>query len=276
MNMLAARSAALLHRVANRIGRIGAPKAHDWSFLDVHQAELGGVEPFDLGTVLAAYRAGCDDFFFVQVGAHTGGSSDPLAQSIRHSGLRGILVEPQKLEFAALSANYADQPQLILERAAIAAEDGAATLYKVNRAFWLGQDFPAGAESEISSLKREQIRRHVEIFGDAALAARESEYLETEEVPALTLRSLLSRHGVTRLDLLQIDTEGFDYEVLKMVDFAAMPPALINFEVVHLSDSDKLAAWDMLRGHGYDLYASNSYNTLAIRRGPVRRERKAQ
>lgn len=265
MTGLPSHLAQFLHRVANRIGRIGAPRAHDWSFLDVPQRELGGVEALDLGTVIAAYCAGSSDFFFVQVGAHTGESSDPVAQSIRRHRLRGILVEPQGREFADLSRNYADQPQLILERAAIAPEDGTATLYKVDPAFWLGQGFPAGAESEISSLRREQIRHHVALFGGEALAAREAEYLQTEIVPALTLGSLLSGHGVTRLDLLQIDTEGFDYEVLKMVDFARLAPAMINFEVVHLSAADKLGAWSLLRGHGYALYASNTYNTLAIR-----------
>lgn len=265
MNALAARSAGLLHRMANRIDRIGAPKTFDWSFLDARQGELGGVPSLDLRAVLGAYRARGGAFFFVQVGAHNGGSGDPLAQSIRRLGLDGILVEPQNLQFDELSRNYADQPKLILERAAIASRDGTATLYKVKPAFWLEQGFPAGADSEISSLKREQIRRHVEIFGGSALAERETEYLETEAVPALTLGSLLAKHSVTHLDLLQIDTEGFDYEVLKMVDFATMPPALINFEVVHLRDEDKLAAWEMLRDHGYEIFASDIYNTLAIR-----------
>lgn len=47
------------------------------------------------------------------------------------------------------------------------------------------------------------------------------------------LRNLLREMGITRVDLLQIDTEGYDYEVLRTFPFDLSLPVLICFE--HLS-----------------------------------------
>lgn len=244
-----------LRRVANRV--------QPWDFLDARQSELGGLTPVDVDTVIHAYCLARGGLFFVQIGANEGDQSDALSQSIRAHGLRGILVEPQAHAFERLCANYSDQPQVLLERAAIAHEDGSVTLFKVRDAFWAQHGFP-GTASEISSLDRAHIRRHVELFGGANLAAKESAYLETETVLALTLPSLLARHGVERADFLQIDAEGFDFEILKMINWSSLPPAMIYFESIHLNESDRLAAWALLRKHDYTLFAPNSYNTLAI------------
>ena len=242
-------------RVANRI--------QPWEFLDARQADLGAMGSVDFDAVIHAYRLGRGELFFVQIGANEGDQSDALSQSVRAHGLRGILVEPQAHAFAQLSANYADQPQVILEHAAIAATDGEATMFKARPAFWARHGFP-GTASEITSLDRAHIRRHVELFGGTRLAEDEAAYLESETVPALTLTSLLAKHGVARVDLLQIDTEGFDYEILKMIDWSAPGPALIYFESIHLNEADRLAAWALLRENGYTLFAANSYNTVAI------------
>lgn len=251
-------TAGTLNHLSRRIGRLGT-----YAFLDARQQELGGVDAVDLEAVLLAFTASLDEFFFVQIGSHEGGKDDPLSGCIRAGAWRGILVEPQAAVFERLRRNYADQPQLIFERAAIAGEDGVARFYRADPQFWARHALHPGSDTEISSLHREQIRLHVELFGGKALAAREDEYLRCDEVPALTLATLLRKHGVERFDFLQIDTEGFDYEVLKMVDWSR-PPALVHYETVHLNVPDRIAAWDLLRSHGYRLFATNTYNTLGI------------
>lgn len=254
----------LLIRALRAIARRLEPR-NVWEFLDAKQGELGGVEPVDLAALVTAYVAGHGECFFLQIGAHTGSDGDPLSEVVRALRLPGILVEPQAAQFEALLASCANQPQLILERAAIAADDGEAALYKVRPDFWEAHGFPAGLASQVSSLDREQVGRVVEIFGGGALRRAEEAWLEIERVPALTFGSLLAKHGVTSFDLLQIDTEGFDFEVLKMVDWQRHRPALVNYETVNLSVEDRIAAWALLRGLGYSLYASNIYNTVAVR-----------
>lgn len=249
----------VLHGVGRRIDRFGS-----YAFLDARQGELGDVRPLDLAAILFAFAAAKPDFTFVQIGAHEGKEGDPLRDCIRALVLRGVLVEPQPGPFAALRANYADQPQLSFEQAVIAEEDGTARFYRVDPQFWRRHGLNPGSDSEISSLKPEQIRFHVELFGGAKLAEREAEYLAWDDLPALTLATLLAKHGLPAPDLVQIDAEGFDYDIVRMIDWSR-PPALVHYETVHLGEADRIACWNLLRAKGYRLHATDSYNTLAIR-----------
>lgn len=253
-------SARALRGVARRI-----EPADLWAFLDARQGELGNVLPLDVSALIAAYVAAKGECRIVQIGANSGNRNDPVESSIRELGLPAILIEPQANVFATLKANYANQPQVILERAAIASETGEVELFKVNSDFWAHHNFPADADSQISSLNREQIGRTVEIFGGARLREDESAYLEVEVVPALSLAALLAKHGIDQIDLLAIDTEGFDFEVIRMVDFQNSPPAMILYETIHLELQDRLGAWNLLRENGYKLFASDNHNTIAIR-----------
>ena len=253
---------AVFDGLARRVNRFGT-----YAFLDAKQAELGGVARLELEGVVLAYARAKPDFTFVQIGAHEGKSGDPLQNCVRALGLRGVLVEPQPGNFAALKANYADQPQLSFEQAVIADSDGTMRFYRVDPGFWKQHGLNPGSDSEISSLRPEQIRFHVKLFGGAALAEREEDYLRWDDLPALTVPSLLAKHNMPAPDLIQIDAEGFDYEILKTIDWTS-PPPLVHFETVHLSVADRVAAWDLLRGKGYRLFATDSYNTLAIHTAP--------
>lgn len=235
-----------------------------YAFLDARQEELGGVSRMDLASAIYACASQKPDFTFVQIGAYDGQSGDPLGECIRALGLKGVLVEPQQQAFDALRAHYADQPQLAFERAVIAAEDGTARFYRADPQFWQKHIREGGSGGEVASLDPGHVRKHVAQFGGERLAAREAEYLRWDDLPALTLGTIQARHGLGAPDLVQIDAEGFDYEILKMIDWAQRP-ALIHYETLHLAIPDRVAAWDLLRGKGYRLYATDSYNTLAIR-----------
>jgi len=80
-------------------------------------------------------------------------------------------------------------------------------------------------------------------------------YLEhrvVERVNSIPLDQLLRRHGLSSLDLLQIDVEGYDYEILKTLDFDQIRPLFINYERVLLADTEEECR-QMLVGQGYVL-----------------------
>lgn len=72
---------------------------------------------------------------------------------------------------------------------------------------------------------------------------------------------MLKKHKVTRFDLLQIDAEGFDFEVLKASDLATYRPTLINYEHEHLTAADRVASWDLFRNLGYKLFTHGGDTT---------------
>ena len=82
---------------------------------------------------------------------------------------------------------------------------------------------------------------------------------QTLEVPARTLTALLEKHGVTEIDLLSLDVEGYELEVFGGLDFDRFAPRWILAED-HLSAG--LAEFLSVR---YDLHSRLSANDALFR-----------
>lgn len=183
-------------------------------------------------------------FFIVQIGAFDGTSfDDAVNEFLRDSRFRGLLVEPQPAVFSRLRNEYEGNGRVILENAAVAAEDGEVTLYTFDTS---DPELPNWFEGCASFDKEVALK-----FADRYPKAREN--LRSIQVLGLTLQSLLSKHQFQEVDFLQIDVEGFDYEVIKMVDFKNCKPAIIRFEKLHLSSDDLERCYDLLITNGYKI-----------------------
>jgi FkbM family methyltransferase len=157
---------------------------------------------------------------------------------------KGILVEPQADVFRELIENYRGEPQLAFERAAIAEEDGTARMYVPRTADRGG--------SVLATFDRDVLVRRV---GRHAA-------IDTLTVPTLSIRTLLRKHGVNVVDLLQIDAEGFDSEIIRMYDFSVAKPRIIRFEHINLSLCQRRESARRLRDLGYRM-AKSSIDTVA-------------
>lgn len=183
------------------------------------------------------------DFFFVQVGANDGRTGDPIHRLVAQYHWRGLLLEPLPHTFAVLTENYRNEPQLVLENAALGGTDGTQSLWTVE-----------GAEV-------------LATFDRAGLAARYGDSSKIVEVPVQTVavKTLVDRHGIDHIDLMVIDTEGYDHEVCKMVMADGVPcPRLIRYEHLHLSAADRAACASLLASHGYRLLR-DGIDTIAYR-----------
>jgi FkbM family methyltransferase len=170
---------------------------------------------------------------------------DPIHEWIRQSRWRGILVEPQLIEFEKLKTNYRqEQNRLVFENVAIATTDGTCTLYRIENGGT--EDWERG----VASLLTEPLR-----FATGRFIA--------ETVPCITFDTLLRRHHVSRIDLLQIDTEGYDFEILKQIDFSRLRPVMIRYEHRHLKARDRLACRTYLKGFGYRILEMR-FDTAAV------------
>ena len=76
-----------------------------------------------------------------------------------------------------------------------------------------------------------------------------------QPTPCLTFSELLKRSGREHADLLQIDAEGADFAILKMVDFEHFRPSIVRYEQLHMTRSQRDEAAQRLVQNGYQLHA---------------------
>jgi FkbM family methyltransferase len=183
---------------------------------------------------------------FVEIGANDGEQHDLLRPFVLAGGWRGVVVEPVPYVFERLARNYAGQPGLALENVAVAPEDGRRRFFHLAEAEGADRERLPEWYDGIGSLFREEVLSHRRHIPDI-----DSRLVETE-VDCVTLETLCHRHGIDRLDLLAVDTEGYDWEILRHVDIAALAPRLIVYEHYHLGPEDRRAAREHLRGSGYE------------------------
>jgi FkbM family methyltransferase len=193
-----------------------------------------------------------DDFFFLQVGANDGKMDDPLRPLIVKHRLRGLLVEPLPDCFAALRRNFADQPQLLFENCALGARDGEQELFRVHPGA-----YPEAGIQGMAGFSKEVILRHRSFFPGL------EKNIDRLSVPTMTFASLAHKHALRKLDLVVVDTEGYDFEILKMVFGGGMRPNIVSYEHIHLSPADQVACREMLIRQGYS-FASTRRDTVAL------------
>jgi FkbM family methyltransferase len=177
------------------------------------------------------------DFYFVQIGANNGILVDPMRPFVLRHHWRGVLVEPNPAAFARLVENYRGERQLVFENVAIAEHDGVTPFYTPRPRPGLTVDLTPSSSFDRAAVAR--ISRHY---------ATEVEELA---VPALTVQSLLAKHGIESLDLVQVDAEGFDDRVLAMFARSSVLPAIFHFETGSLPPERIRASLDLLADLGY-------------------------
>ncbi len=219
-----------------------------------------------LGPAVTALVARNPNPFFVQVGGFDGVSFDPLRAMIVDKNLSGIIVEPIPQYFEKLKSLYTHAPNITAVNCAITEQDGERTIWRFNpEAVERGLLPPHFAG--ISSFLMEDLLKETGVLGrsspNAETTAALRTLLQAVSVQCRTMDSLLREHGVERVDILQIDTEGYDYNVLKLFDFARFKPGVVHYEHQHLNAADRAAAEALLRGHGYQIQR-NVFDTLAV------------
>ena len=206
--------------------------------------------------LLEDFATALPDAFFLQIGANDGFTGDPLYPIISRDNTRwrGVMVEPVAHLFEQLSERHGKSPSLRLEHAAIGEHDGAVVVHRPTIAptdsLWLEQ---------VPSLDREVALHSAEQLGKGSNA------LVQEEVPCLTIGTLLQRHAITELDLLVIDAEGWDWRILRQFDLDALQPKLILYEHQHLGAEERNQAHQCLARFGYDWAETKEGDTLGWR-----------
>jgi FkbM family methyltransferase len=179
---------------------------------------------------------------FLQIGAFDGVGEDDLRELIHTHKLRGVLVEPQPAAFARLQQTYRNQHQVTLLQAAIAESEDTRDLY-----------CHRGHASMSASFDRKHLRKHGILDQDIVV----------QPVPCHTVESALRSAGLANVDLIQIDAEGYDWPIIRSMDFILIKPRMLRFEYRHMPDADADACLAHLASHGYR-FILESHDIIAV------------
>jgi FkbM family methyltransferase len=209
------------------------------------------IRKFDLffEKLLAMHRR----FKFVQIGANDGIQFDDLFFKVTSNRLPGLVVEPISDLFQILKLNYRAYPEVIPVQCALHRTETTAPIYRV-RPDALAK-YPSWVAG-IASFNPEHYKK-------ANVAPDD---IEVEVVPCMHLMQLLSTYDMLDTALLQIDTEGYDAEIIQMIDFNKFRPLLVKFEHAHISEEQRKAIYARLLQHDYRLYPEGG-DTVAAHRG---------
>jgi FkbM family methyltransferase len=197
--------------------------------------------PVSSREIISKYSSAQKDIFFIEIGANDGIMDDPIYEFVKRDRWTGILIEPVKRIFEKLVSNYDLCDNLIFENCAIANENGNRDFHYIKQP----GNSPSGYEG-IGSLLKDKFHADPMV---------KEQYLTTENVQCITLDTLLEKHNVKKVNVLVIDTEGYDYEIIKTINFSRIRPNIILFEATHLTIDDYKSCTKLLKNSGYALYA---------------------
>lgn len=184
--------------------------------------------------------------FFIEIGANDGRINDNLRSSILSSRWSGIMVEPLPFVFERLRHNYARFSRVALENVAIADRDGQLPFYHLAHVDDPKREHLPSWYDQLGSFSREVVLSHAYLIPDI------ERRLVRTLVPCTTYEALCRKHGVKDVDLVLIDTEGYDYEVIKHIDFKLHGPRMLVYEHYHLSAKDRAECRARIEKYGYE------------------------
>ena len=148
-----------------------------------------------------------EEGFIVDVGAADGWSNSNSFILLQRPGWKGVLIEPEPVQYQTLQERYKDNPNVECVNCAIGTETGMKTLYC------------GGQVSTFEEEKRKlaEIKYHVDFT--------------PIDVQMISLTKLLvDLNTPKKIDFLSIDVEGMDYDVWKSLEKKIFSPKLIIIE----------------------------------------------
>lgn len=207
----------------------------------------------------------------VVVGANDGKINDPLFPlMIADTSLaKLLLIEPQADLIPYLTDNYHFHPDVTVVNAAIGPESEL-ILYSIKKELWAELNIPYARERNwplyraptgVTSSSKDHVkawlRKHVE-------RADIESFICENVSPCFYLDDICRQNGFyEEIDVLQIDTEGFDDQVIYSSALEVTKPKLIHFESAHLPGSRAEALQGYLQRCGYRLHRVGE-NSLAV------------
>jgi len=95
--------------------------------------------------------------------------------------------------------------------------------------------------------------------------ARLSGIIEEIVVPAITPLELCDKYDLHAFDVVQIDAEGYDYEIIKACDFDRIEVGKLRYEYSSLTADEVHECDALLKAQGFNIRVEDTQNRLAHR-----------
>lgn len=201
--------------------------------------------------------------FFIQIGANDGQWGDNIYKFVRRDKWSGILIEPQKEIFKRLLNTYNKRKNLLFENVAIDSTEGERSLYKIS---FSNSQWASGISSFIKNDVQKLIDagyvERMALAESITLPVNKDEWIGEEKVKVQTIRNIIEKYQVKKIDLIMIDAEGYDFEIIKTIPFADIKPDVIVYEHSHFDEQVKNESWNFLKKVGYRITPTEG-NTIA-------------
>ncbi|MCF6308042.1 MAG: FkbM family methyltransferase [Flavobacteriaceae bacterium] len=190
-------------------------------------------------------------FSFIQVGANDGVSFDFLYDFVISRDSSGIVIEPIREYFDDLVLNYKKFPKIIKINKAVHKNKTSITFYKIDPT--KANKYPEWVKGLASLDKNHHLKTGID-----------TNDICNEEVQADNLMEIINNYYKNKkIDFFQIDTEGYDFEVLKMVNFDKLRPKIIKYENVNLKNKEAKELQLLLKDEKYFLFEEKG-DTIAV------------
>lgn len=192
------------------------------------------------------------DPIFCIVGANDGVTNDHVYPFAEKGRWRGVAIEPEPGCFGELETAYRGLP-VILFNVAIHESDAFATLYFLDPA---KTKIPPWAKG-VGSFDPRRLEIEDELPGATAAIAQ-------LRVQCRRLDELIAESGFQRIDLMVIDTEGYDAAVVRQIRFDEWGVRTVIFEHKMLSAVELDSTLKRLKRNGFNI-EKDKFDVLATR-----------
>ena len=219
--------------------------------------KIGPYSIFDFESFLYRHLAVHKTLTFLQIGANDGVMNDPIYQfnMDNNSVVSGFVLEPLPDMYEKLVENYQSCPNIKPFNLAIHATESEMVLHRVR---------PERA-AEVPAFAR-GIASFDEAHWKKTTLVPNADYMEQVKVKCVSFADFIKSNAIDKLDLLLLDTEGYDYEILMSIDFTNIKPRIIRFEhgvrdnVMSFNQFKQVC--NHLNSYGYQIIAE-SYDVTA-------------
>ncbi|MBK8510774.1 MAG: FkbM family methyltransferase [Saprospiraceae bacterium] len=187
----------------------------------------------------------------MQVGAFDGVECDPLYKYLQKYKWKGAMLEPQPMPFEKLKKLYSGIDGITVINAAISKTLTKAILYTLE-----GDTLPNWSKG-MATFDKASILKHDDLIPGI------EHFIKPIEIPCLPFEEVINLSALKHLDLLQVDTEGFDAEIIRMFPFDILQPSIIHFESKHLNKHQLEEVLELLINKGYKVGRDGQEDMLA-------------